>query len=69
MREDTVLEAWKAFASDLRECLHLVQWRGYKGTCPWCRESRGGGHSDECELDAILSIDMENTHEAKKAGR
>jgi hypothetical protein len=39
-----------------REMLERLEWvdNGGAQECPWCQNSKGAGHSDDCELAALL---------------
>ena len=36
-----------------REMLEWI-YNGGAQECPWCQKSKGAGHSDDCELAALL---------------
>jgi hypothetical protein len=39
-----------------RVMLERLEWvyNGGAQECPWCQNSKGAGHSDDCELAALL---------------
>jgi hypothetical protein len=43
-------------ALELADMLKQLEWvyNGGAQECPWCQNSKGAGHSDDCELAALL---------------
>ena len=53
--QDCIREATKT-ALAYREMLKQLEWvyNGGAQECPWCQNSKGAGHSDDCEPAALL---------------
>lgn len=73
---DLVLAAYREHNENLREMLGNLQWLYLRSAavqsirrCVMCGSMQEEGHADECELDALLSVNVAQAYEAQTARR